>query len=135
MTEEDPYRALYDYDRPKWGLNVWRREVRGEERAFSIKKHREIFEPAITCFKSNLRRTKISDRPLRISENEIFLGGYLSRHLSRIYHERLLVLALEYKKIFMDEWTGELYPDILDKLASDFNSSVDRAVETCLTTI
>ena len=97
--------------------------------------NREIFEPAITCFKSNLRRTKISDLPLRISENEIFFGGYLSRHLSRIYHERLLVLALEYKKVFMDEWTGTLYQDVLDKLIRDFNGAVDRAVETCLSAL
>ena len=186
----NPYRTLYDYDKPKWGLNVWRREVTDEERAFSIKKHREfhellemvcsyllqqhryallfdlhaycyqretrqawhedegpeinigtgavnreIFEPAITCFKSNLRRTKISDRPLRISENKIFFGGYLSRHLSRIFHERLLVLALEYKKIFIDEWTGTLYQDVLDKLTRDFNRAVDRAVETCLSSL
>ena len=186
----NPYRALYDYDKLKWGLKVWKREVTQEEQALSIKKHREfhkllemvcryllsqyshallfdlhaycyqretrqawyedegpeinigtgavnreIFEPAITCFKRNLRRTKISDRPLRIAENEIFFGGYLSRHLSRIYHERLLVLALEYKKIFMEEWTGTLYKDVLDKLILDFNRAVVRAVETCLFTL
>ena len=186
----NPYRALYDYDKPQWGLKVWNREVTEEERLRSIKKHREfhallemvcryllqqhkyallfdmhaycyqrekkqtwqederpeinigtgavnreIFEPAITCFKSNLRRTRIHDHPLGISENEIFFGGYLSRHLSRIFNERLLVVALEYKKIFMDEWTGELYPDILDNLVGDFTMAVNRAVETCLFTM
>lgn len=183
----NPYSALYDFDKLQWGLTVWEREVTEEERALSVKKHREfhellemvcryllkqhshallfdlhaycyqreirqawhederpeinigtgavnreIFETAITCFKSNLRRTKIGDPPMRISENEIFSGGYLSRHLSRIFHDRLLVLALEYKKIFMDEWTGTLYPDVLDKLILDFNRAVDKAVETCL---
>jgi len=183
----NPYRALYDFDKPQWGMKVWKREVTEDERALSVKKHREfhkllemvcqylltqrshallfdmhsycyqreekqtwqederpeinigtgavnreIFEPAIACFKSNLRRTKIYDSPLRISENEIFFGGYLSRHLSRIYHEQLLVLAIEYKKIFMNEWTGELYQDVLDKLIRDFNTAVDRAIETCM---
>ncbi len=183
----NPYRALYDYDKPKWGIKVWKRKVREEEYHRSSIKHREfhdllemvcrtfleqhshallfdlhaycyqretsqawyeddrpeinigtgavnreIFGPAIKCFKSHLRRTRIHGQPLRISENEIFFGGYLSRHLSRIYHERLLVLAMEYKKIFMDEWTGELYQDILDKLIRDFNRAVVRAVETCL---
>lgn len=186
----NPYRALYDFDKPQWGMKVWKRKVREDEYHRSLVKHREfhallemvgrflleqhrhallfdmhsycyqrekiqswqeddrpeinigtgavnreIFGPAIICFKNHLRRTRIHGQPLRISENEIFFGGYLSRHLSRIYHERLLVLAIEYKKIFMDEWTGELYPDILDKLARDFNSAVGRAVETCLTTI
>jgi N-formylglutamate amidohydrolase len=186
----NPYRALYDYDKPQWGLKVWNRELTEKERLQSINKHREfhgllelvcryllsqhnhallfdmhsycyqreirqvwqqderpeinigtgavnrkIFDPAIICFKSNLRRTKIDDRPLRISENEIFFGGYLSRHLSRIYHERLLVLALEYKKIFMDEWTGTLHQEVLDKLIKDFNRAVDRAIETCLSVL
>ena len=184
----NPYRALYDFDKPKWGLNIWKREVTEEEHAVSIKKHREfhellelvsrfmlrqnrhallfdlhaycyqretrqswfederpeinigtgavnreVFEPAIDCFKSNLQRTKINDHHLRISENEIFFGGYLSRHLSRIYHDRLLVLALEYKKIFMDEWTGKPYPEVMEKLIRDFRRAVLRAVATCLT--
>jgi N-formylglutamate amidohydrolase len=184
----NPYRAVYDFNIPKWGLNIWKREVTKEEHDISISKHREfhellelvsrymlrqnryallfdlhaycyqretrqpwfederpeinigtgavnreVFEPAINCFKSNLRRTKINDHHLRISENEIFFGGYLSRHLSRLYHDRLLVLALEYKKIFMDEWTGELYQEVMEKLIRDFRGAVDRAVETCLT--
>jgi hypothetical protein len=33
-----------------------------------------------------------------------------------------------------DEWTGELYPDILDNLVGDFKRALDRAVETCLFT-
>jgi hypothetical protein len=186
----NPYRAIYDFDRPEWGLAIWRQEIPEELREHSIRKHREfhellelvcrfllqqnrhallfdlhaycyqrdgrqawhqderpeinigtgpvnreVFEPAIACFKSNLRRTRIKGQTLRISENEIFFGGYLSRHLSRIYHERLLVLAIEYKKIFMDELTGELYPDILDTLIRDFTLAVDRAVETCLTVL
>jgi len=186
----NPYRAIYDYNKLQWGLTVWKREVTEEEKAISLKKHREfhvllemvcryllsqhshallfdmhaycyqretrqawyederpeinigtgavnreIFEPAIACFRNNLQRTRIDDRPLRISENEIFYGGYLSRHLSRIFHKRLLVLAIEYKKIFMDEWAGTLYQDVLDKLIRDFRRAVDRAVDTCLSTI
>jgi hypothetical protein len=186
----NPYRAIYEFDRPEWGLKVWNQGIPEEDRIHSLRKHREfhellelvcryllhqnrhalifdlhaycyqrekrrawyedkrpeinigtgavnreIFEPAISCFTSNLRRTRINGHPLRISENEIFLGGYLSRHLSRIYHEHLLVLALEYKKIFMNEWTGELYQDVIDMLIRDFNRAVDSAVETCLSAL
>jgi N-formylglutamate deformylase len=186
----NPYNAIYDFVKPKWGLRVWKEKIPEEERILSIKKHREfhellemvcsylllqnrhgllfdlhaycyqretrqqwhkderpeinigtgpvnreIFEPAIRCFKSYIHKTEIHGHTLRINENEIFQGGYLSRHLSRIYHDRLLVLALEYKKIFMDEWTGELYEDILDKLIRDFNRAVALAVDTCLFTL
>jgi N-formylglutamate amidohydrolase len=183
----NPYEAIYDFDKPQWGLQVWRQEVTEKQRVLSLKKHREfhallelvcrylleqhryallfdlhsycyqretrqawyederpeinigtgavnreIFGPAIKCFQQSLRRTIIQGHKLRISENEIFFGGYLSRHLSRMYHERMLVLALEYKKIFMDEWTAELYPDVLEELIRDFRKAVDRTVETCL---
>lgn len=183
----NPYQAIYDFDKPTWGLQVWKQEVTEEQRRQSIRKHREfhallemvcrflltqnrhallldlhsycykretrrvwyederpeinigtgavnqeIFGPAIACFKQGLHRTIIHGHKLRISENEIFLGGYLSRHLSRIYHEQMLVLALEYKKIFMDEWTGEIYPDVLEELIRDFRKSVDRAVDACM---
>ena len=123
----------YCYQREK--KQTWQEDERPEINIGTGAVNRKIFDPAITCFKSNLRRTKIDDRPLRISENEIFSGGYLSRHLSRIFNERLLVLALEYKKIFMDEWTGTLYQDVLDNLIRDFNLAVDQAVVTCLSAL
>jgi hypothetical protein len=37
-----------------------------------------------------------------------FTGGYMSRWLNSRYPDRLICLAIEFKKIFMDEWTGEL---------------------------
>jgi len=138
LLEQHKHALLFDmhsycYQREK--KQSWQEDERPEINIGTKAVNREIFGPAIACFVSNLHRTKILGQPLRISENEIFYGGYLSRHLSRIYHERLLVLAVEYKKIFMNEWTGELYPDILDKLVGDFNRAVDSAVDTCLTTI
>ena len=32
----------------------------------------------------------------------------------------------------MDEWTGEIYPDVLEELIRDFRKSVDRAVDACM---
>ena len=51
------------------------------------------------------------------------------------HNRRVLVLAIEYKKIFMNEWTGELYQDVIDMLIRDFNRAVDSAVETCLSAL
>ena len=138
LLHQHRYALLFDmhsYCYQREQKQSWQEDERPEINIGTGAVNRKIFGPAINCFKSNLRRTKIQGQALRISENEIFFGGYLSRHLSRIYHESLLVLSIEYKKIFMDEWTGELYPDILDKLVRDFNKAVEMAVESCLTTI
>jgi N-formylglutamate amidohydrolase len=37
-----------------------------------------------------------------------FTGGYLSRWINAHYPDNAICLAIEFKKIFMNEWTGEL---------------------------
>ena len=138
MLRQNRHALLFDlhaycYQREK--RQAWHEDGRPEINIGTGAVNRRIFEPAITCFKRNLCRTKINGQQLRISENEIFYGGYLSRHLSRMYHDRLLVLAIEYKKIFMDERTGKLYPDVLEALVRDFRKSADRTAEPCLTAL
>ena len=61
-----------------------------------------------------------------MAENEIFFGVFLTRCVSRTYYNQILVLALEYKKIFIDELTGQLYKEILDQLIVDFQSAVEK---------
>jgi hypothetical protein len=126
---------LHAYCYQRETRQLWHEDERPEINIGTGPVNREIFEPAIRCFKSNIRKTEIHGHTLRITENEIYLGGYLSRHLSRIYPDRLLVLAIEYKKIFMDEWSGELYGDFLNKLIRDFKRAADMAVEKCLFTL
>jgi len=48
----------------------------------------------------------------------------MARRLSQANYDRLLVLALEYKKIFMNELSGELFDDKLEKLILDFSAMV-----------
>ena len=44
------------------------------------------------------------------------------------YYDQLLFLAIEFKKIFMDEWSGRLYEDILEQLADAFSLGVKQVV-------
>ena len=45
---------------------------------------------------------------LQVSENVRFRGGHLSQWVHARFPGRVGVLSLEFKKIFMDEWTGRL---------------------------
>ena len=45
---------------------------------------------------------------LDVRENVRFKGGYMSRWINERYAGRGCALAIEMKKIFMDEWTGEV---------------------------
>jgi N-formylglutamate deformylase len=65
---------------------------------------------------SALRSFDFEGRPLDVRENVRFKGG----HLAEWVHDRFpmtgCVFAIEVKKFFMDEWTGELYPEVFHRV-------------------
>ncbi len=88
--------------------------------------NRDLFGDITDDFKCLLSGLVIDGHPVRVAENKVFGGGYLARRLSKTCPDRLLVLALEYKKIFMNEITGELYEDKLTVLIEHFNQAVEK---------
>lgn len=52
-----------------------------------------------------------------------FPGGYLSRWINNKYSGKALCLAVEFKKIWMDEWTGEVYEPAFTELKDIFVSA------------
>lgn len=67
---------------------------------------RERWATLVDGFIAALRRQKYRHRELDVRENVKFRGGYFSRWLHERYQDKVCVLALEFKKIFMDEWMG-----------------------------
>jgi hypothetical protein len=59
---------------------------------------------------------------LDVRENIRFKGRQVAAWVHDRYDAFGCALAIELKKVFMDEWTGELYPDRLAEL--------DRALQT-----
>lgn len=51
-----------------------------------------------------------------------FPGGTMSRHLHQKFPGKVFSLAIEFKKTFMEEWSGELYQDKLEELIVAFHS-------------
>jgi len=87
------------------------------------------FRKEIDVLLQELKRISVGGRRVSVAENEIFQGGYLARRLCARHHERLAVFALEWKKIFMDEWSGQFYPAVYDELVEQFTRSVARFLE------
>ncbi len=50
-------------------------------------------------------------RSLDVRENVRFRGGHLSEWVHANFPDSACCLAIEFKKFFMDEWTGELDPE------------------------
>lgn len=94
--------------------------------------NRPYFTPLIETFLKGVSELTLGDHPLRVGENEIFPGGYLTRKFSESHNCQVLVLAIEYKKIFMDELTGELFPHTLEPLRENLLLTKDRIMRTKL---
>jgi N-formylglutamate amidohydrolase len=61
-------------------------------------------------FISDLQGVPVLGRSLDVRENVRFRGGHLSKWIHRNFPSSGCCLAVEFKKFFMDEWTGQLKP-------------------------
>ena len=83
---------------------------------------RERWAPVIDSCMTALRRHDFMGRSLDVRENVKFRGGNMSRWINQNFDGRACSIALEFKKFFMDEWSGkideEIYANIAPALAS-----------------
>jgi N-formylglutamate amidohydrolase len=80
-------------------------------------------------FVATLAREDVMGHRLDVRENVRFRGGFLSQWVARRYPETGCVLALEFKKTFMDEWTGRYDPDHVAQLRSALLAATGPTVE------
>jgi N-formylglutamate amidohydrolase len=77
--------------------------------------------PLIERFIADLGAADCFGRRLDVRENVRFRGGNLGRWAHETFPETACVLSVEFKKFFMDEWTGEL--------DTDQHAAIGRALE------
>lgn len=58
------------------------------------------------------------------AENAVFYGGYINRRMSRTYGPRCITVSIEFKKVFMDEGSGEVHEDVLEDLGEQLDGLV-----------
>jgi N-formylglutamate amidohydrolase len=80
-------------------------------------------------FVETLSAQTVCGRRLDVRENVRFRGGELSRWVNRRYEGRGCALAIEFKKVFMDEWTGELDERHLEELRGALAAIVPALIE------
>jgi len=69
---------------------------------------RERWAAVVDRFMTDLRSFDFLGRQLDVRENVRFLGGEMAKTLHARYPASVCVLAVEVKKFFMNEWTGEV---------------------------
>ena len=92
---------------------------------------RARFGPVVDAFMEALSAAGTASGPLDVRENVRFRGRQLAAWTHARYPGRAVVLALEFKKTFMDEWTGEADFARVDELARALADTVP-AVEQSL---
>lgn len=78
---------------------------------------RDHWAPVVDAFIDRLGSVPTSRGLLDVRENVRFKGANLARWVHERYPRTGCVLALEFKKTFMDEWTGEVDEDRLAELS------------------
>ena len=68
---------------------------------------REPWAPVIDTFIDTLRSFDFPGGKLDVRENVKFFGGNHPRWAHEKFPESACVIAVEFKKFFMDEWTGQ----------------------------
>ena len=77
----------------------------------TVSMDRERWAPVIDAFMESLRSFSFRGQSMDVRENVAFQGrGEQTRFVHDRYPGRGCAIALEFKKFFMDEWTGE--PDL-----------------------
>lgn len=68
---------------------------------------RARWAPIVERCIGELRGFQYHDRHLDVRENVKFFGGHFPRWIHEKFPHTVCVISIEFKKFFMDEWTGE----------------------------
>ncbi|MFC2113668.1 N-formylglutamate amidohydrolase, partial [Bacteroidota bacterium] len=68
--------------------------------------NREYWSGVVDRFINDLSMFEYSDRHFDVRENIKFKGGYFGKWIHENFPEHVCCISIEFKKFFMDEWTG-----------------------------
>jgi N-formylglutamate amidohydrolase len=90
---------------------------------------RARWAPLVDRFIHELRAYDFPGGRLDVRENVKFRGGHFPAWVHQAFPERGCALAIEFKKFFMDEWTGEPDMDLVRAIGDALHSTVPGVLE------
>ena len=88
---------------------------------------REYWAPVVDRFNSALANADYLGRQLDVRENVKFQGRHLAEFIHKRYPGVACCIAVEIKKFFMDEWTGELDTQAFEAILAVFELALAAA--------
>jgi N-formylglutamate amidohydrolase len=90
---------------------------------------RQYWAPVVDDMIAQLRDHNYVGRRLDVRENIKFKGGNFCRWIHETFPRQVCAVAIELKKFFMDEWTGEVDRGQLAELRSALESTAPRLLK------
>ena len=91
--------------------------------------NRRRWAPVVERLISDLQSFDFLGRHLDVRENVKWAGGQFSQWIHNTFPRYGCSFAIEFKKTFMDEWTGELYPERHEAIGRALESAVPGILE------
>jgi N-formylglutamate amidohydrolase len=86
------------------------------------------WQAQIDHFMQQLNAIKLPALPVRVAENEVFQGKAYQARFVRENFKHSLVLPLEIKKVFMDELSGECFPERLAAVKQGLSAAITENI-------
>ena len=90
---------------------------------------RSRWGPVVDGLIDALRTFDFPGGRLDVRENVKFRGGNWSRWVNEQFPETGVAIAIEFKKFFMDEWSGQPRPEQVEAIAAALRSTVPPVLE------
>ena len=90
---------------------------------------RERWAPIVDRIINELREFDYHDRQLDVRENVKFQGGHFPRWIHETFPDSVCAIAIEFKKFFMDEWTGQPDHDHLSAIGQALQQAAAGVTE------
>lgn len=91
--------------------------------------NRDKWAPVVDAFMHSLHSYNYQGRQLDVRENVKFKGGHFMRWIHDTFGDSVCVLSIEFKKFFMDEWTGEPDPKQLKEIKKALEHTTKPVLE------
>ncbi|MBX3438607.1 MAG: N-formylglutamate amidohydrolase [Planctomycetaceae bacterium] len=90
---------------------------------------RDYWGPIVDRFIHDLRGYDFGGRKLDVRENVKFYGGHFGRWIHHVFPCRVCSIAVEFRKSFMDEWTGDVDPAAVQQIYNALQSTLSGVRE------
>ncbi|MHC2990354.1 N-formylglutamate amidohydrolase [Pontibacter sp. HJ8] len=87
--------------------------------------NRELWAPVVDAFTRSMQSYNYQGRRLDVRENVKFEGGHFMRWIHDTFPDSACVISIEFKKFFMDEWTGKPDENQLKEIEKALQSTLE----------